>query len=182
MPNPRSEPPPRGEFIEIDGRRMHVVRAGLKSAAPTVLLEAGSFGFSADWAAVQARLAALGCYSFAYDRAGMGLSAPGPAPRDSRAIVADLEKLLAAAGETGPFILVGHSMAGLHVHLFAGRNPGMIAGLVLVDAVTPAAAAEPVARRWAAQYVKLSKAAAWAGSPKRSCCIRSDAGGAIGSA
>ena len=66
------------------------------------MLEAGSFGFSADWAAVQARLAAEGLRSLAYDRAGLGLSDPGPEPRDSQAIVGDLEALLAALGETGP--------------------------------------------------------------------------------
>jgi len=140
---------------------MHIVRAGEKGAGPTVVLEAGSFGFSADWAAVQSRLAALGRYSLAYDRAGMGLSDPGAAPRDSLAIVADLEKLLDAAGEVGPLVLVGHSMAGLHLHLFAGRNPGRIAGLVLVDAVTPTVAADPTVRNGAAHYVTLAKAVAW---------------------
>ena len=69
-------PPPRGELIQIDGRRLHVVRAGPAASRPVVLLEAGSFGFSADWAAVQARLAVLGTPSIAYDRAGMALSDP----------------------------------------------------------------------------------------------------------
>ena len=160
----RPAPPPRGEFVEVDGRRMHIVRAGPASAGPLVLLEAGSFGFSADWAVVQAGLAALGRRSLAYDRAGMGLSQAGPAPRDGLAIVDDLERLLAAAGEAGPLILVGHSMAGLHVHLFAGRNRGRVQGLVLVDAVTPTVAADPTVRRGAAQYVNLSRVAAWAAS------------------
>jgi pimeloyl-ACP methyl ester carboxylesterase len=159
----RPPPPPRGAFTTIDGRRLHVVRAGPKAApGPLVVLEAGSFGFSADWAVVQERLAALGVRSLAYDRAGMGLSEPGPAPRDSLAIVSDLEKLLAAEGEDGPIVLAGHSMAGLHLHLFAGRNPGKIAGLVLVDAVTPNVAVDPVVRRGAAQYVNLAKVVAWA--------------------
>jgi len=168
MAAPRPAPPPRGEFVEVDGRRMHIVRAGppasLASGQPLVLLEAGSFGFSADWAVVQEGLAALGRRSLAYDRAGMGLSQPGPAPRDGLAIVSDLERMLAAAGETGPLILVGHSMAGLHVHLFAGRNPKRVRGLVLVDAVTPTVAADRTVARGAAQYVNLSRAVAWAAS------------------
>ncbi len=159
----RPPPPPRGAFTIVDGRRLHVVRAGPKETpGPLVVLEAGSFGFSADWAVVQEKLAALGVRSLAYDRAGMGLSDPGPAPRDSLAIVSDLEKLLAAEGETGPIVLAGHSMAGLHIHLFAGRNPGRIAGLVLVDAVTPQVAADPAVRRGAAQYVNLAKLVAHA--------------------
>jgi pimeloyl-ACP methyl ester carboxylesterase len=157
-------PRPRGELIEIDGRNLHLVRAGPKSDGPTVLLEAGSFGFSADWAVVQNRLAARGIYSLAYDRAGMGLSAPGPSPRDGLAIASDLEGLLAAAGEAGPFVLAGHSMAGLHIHLFAARNPGKIAGLVFVDAVTPTLSADPWVRRGTALYLRFAQAAAWAAS------------------
>jgi pimeloyl-ACP methyl ester carboxylesterase len=155
-------PPPRGVSIDIGGRRLHVVRAGPSDGQPMVLLEAGSFGFSADWSVVQARLAARGVGSIAYDRAGLGHSDPGPLPRDALAVAADLEALLAAIGEAGPVVHVGHSMAGLHAHVFAGRNPGRIAGLVLVDAVTPASAATPAARRIARQYVRLARSAAWA--------------------
>jgi pimeloyl-ACP methyl ester carboxylesterase len=116
---------------------MHLVEAGPARATVTVILEAGSFGLSADWAVVQERLAAKGVRSLAYDRAGLGLSDPGPSPRDGHAIAFDLERLLAAVGEEGPFVACGHSMAGLHAHLFAARNHDRIVGLVLVDAATP---------------------------------------------
>lgn len=155
---------PRGRFVDIGGRRMHWVEAGPPNSEPVALLEAGSFGFSADWAVVQQRLAARGLRSIAYDRAGMGLSDRGPAPRDGLAIASDLEKLLAAIGERGPFILVGHSMAGLHTHLFAGRNPRQVAGLVLVDAIDPESAAHPMVRRYAAHFGRLSRLAAGAAS------------------
>ncbi len=143
---------------------MHVVRAGPRGEGLVVLLEAGSFGFSADWAVVQEQLAALGVHSIAYDRAGMALSDPGPSPRDGLAIVSDLERLLAALGEAGPLVVVGHSMAGLHLHHFAARNPSKVAGLVFVDAITPALAAEPASRRVAAAYIRLARAVAWASS------------------
>lgn len=150
-------------MVEIGGgRRLHLVRAGPEGARPTVLLEAGSFGFSADWSVVQARLAERGLRSLAYDRAGLGHSEVGPAPRDGLAIAADLEALLEAAHEPGPILYVGHSMAGLHAHLFAGRNRERVAGIVLVDAITPTAAEGAAAQRIAAQYVRLSRGAAWA--------------------
>ena len=157
---PTARPGPRGLLVDIGGRRLHLVRAGPASGAPTVLLEAGSFGFSADWSVVQARLAGQGLRSLAYDRAGMGWSDPGPAPRDGLAIVADLEALLAAACEPGPFVLVGHSMAGLHVQTFAGRNRARVAGVVLVDAVTAEVAADPLARQAASGYIAFSRFAA----------------------
>ena len=153
----------RGEFIAIgDGRRVHAVLAGpVAPPDPLVILEAGAFGFSADWAAVQAALAAAGFRSLAYDRAGLGRSDLGPSPRDGLNVVLDLEALLAALGEAGPLILCGHSMAGLHVRLFALRNPAQIVGLVLVDAATPEATDSGLMSTAVDHFGHLAQAFAW---------------------
>ncbi|MFC3067760.1 alpha/beta fold hydrolase [Phenylobacterium soli] len=127
----------RGEFIDVGGRALRVVRAGPAAARPLIVLEHGAFGCAADWAVVQARLAAKGFRSLAYDRAGLGHSDPGPQPRDGRAIVSDLAALLRALDERGPVVVVGHSMGGLMVRLFALTHPDRVLGVVLVDAVTP---------------------------------------------
>jgi pimeloyl-ACP methyl ester carboxylesterase len=140
---PKAAPPKsgakahRGELIDVGGRRLRIVRAGQPSARPTIILEHGAFGCASDWAVVQARLAAKGLASIAYDRAGLGHSEPGPRPRDGAAIVADLAVLLGALEEAGPFVLVGHSMGGLMVRLYALMHTKEILGVVLVDAVTP---------------------------------------------
>jgi pimeloyl-ACP methyl ester carboxylesterase len=156
-------PQPRGRMIRIgNGRNLHAVVAGPRGPAPpTVLLEAGAFGFSADWAAVQEKLAAEGLRSLAYDRAGLGFSDPGPEPRDGLAIVEDLERLLEADGEAGPFILCGHSMAGLHVRLFAARNRARVIGLVLVDATTPEAMDSKLVSGIVEQFGRATRLAAW---------------------
>lgn len=130
--------PTRGELIDIGGRRLHVVRAGPKtSERPLVVCEHGAFGCAADWAEVQAQLASEDLRSLAYDRAGLGYSDPGPRPRDGHGVVADLELLLGRAAEPGPYVLVAHSMAGLFARLFAARRSEQVAGVVMVDAVTP---------------------------------------------
>jgi len=152
--------PLRGEMVDIGGgRRMHIICEGPRSAAPTILFEAGAFGLSADWGAVQDKVVAQGMRACSYDRAGMGLSAPGPAPRDGVAVASDLEKLLAAAHEGGPFILVGHSMAGPRIQLFANRNPTKVAGLVYVDAATPEVTDTPLAGTWLGDKYGLPPAA-----------------------
>lgn len=162
MPSETLKPGARGAYLDIGGRRLHAVRAGpARTDRPLVLLEAGAFGFSADWAAVQARLAARGWASLAYDRAGLGLSDPGPKPRDGLAIVGDLEALLAADGVTGPLIPCGHSMAGLHVQLFAARHHADVVGLVLVDATTPASMESPLVSTFVSQFANASRLAAW---------------------
>lgn len=153
----------RGRLVDLGGdRRLHVVFAGpTTSPDPLVILEAGAFGFSADWAAVQEALAAAGFRSLAYDRAGLGRSDLGPSPRDGSNIVLDLEGLLAALGESGPLILCGHSMAGLHVRLFALRNPARIAGLVLVDAATPEATDSGLMSTVVDHFGHIAQAFAW---------------------
>jgi pimeloyl-ACP methyl ester carboxylesterase len=136
--------PPRGEMVDVGGRRLRLVRAGGSSDRPTVVLEHGAFGCASDWAEVQARLAAKGLSSLAYDRAGLGHSEAGPKPRDGKAIVADLAALLREVDEAGPFVLAGHSMGGLMVRLFAITHPERVLGVVLVDAVTPEVINHPI--------------------------------------
>lgn len=157
-------PAPRGTMVDIgEGRRLRLVCEGPvrgeTGGRPVVWLEAGAFGLAADWGAVQQALAADGWRSCAYDRAGMGFSPPGPAPRDGLAIVADFEKLVAASGEPGPYILAGHSMAGLRLREYVGRNRAKVAGLVLIDAAT----AEASTSQQAAPFLKAFTAASrWA--------------------
>jgi pimeloyl-ACP methyl ester carboxylesterase len=45
--------------------------------------------------------------------------------------------LLHAAGVPGPFVLVGHSLGGLFVRLFASTYPGEVVGLSPVDTRSP---------------------------------------------
>jgi pimeloyl-ACP methyl ester carboxylesterase len=149
-------------MVDIGGRRLHVVRAGPEHPQqPLVWLEAGAFGFSADWAAVQSGLAERRFASIAYDRAGLGLSDPGPLPRDGAAIGADVEALIDRLAPAGPLILAGHSMAGLHVHRLAVRLSARVAGLVLVDAATPQSMDSKLVSSAVSQFAGLSRLAAW---------------------
>jgi len=113
-----------------DGRRLAFRCSG--RGAPTVLLEGGWAASSLAWSRVQPLVAATARVC-SYDRAGMGLSDPGPAPRDGAAIARDLDDGLRAANIVGSFVVVGHSAGGLYVRLFADRRPADVVGMVLVD-------------------------------------------------
>ncbi len=112
------------------GRTLNLYCLGRGS--PTVVLESGISESSYTWWKVQGRIAKT-TRVCAYDRAGMGKSPPGPAPRDTAAEVADLGALLKAAKIEGPYVLVGHSMGGYNARLFASLHGDEVAGMVLVD-------------------------------------------------
>ena len=153
---------PRGLMYDVGGgRRMRLVCEGPADPnRPTVVYESGAFGFSGDWANVQVLTTARGVRSCAYDRAGMGLSDPSPEPRDGANVARDLEKLLAAAHVDGPLVLVGHSMAGSRLELFANRNRERVRGLVFVDTTPSTAMGDPVVRRYVTGFADAAHAAA----------------------
>jgi pimeloyl-ACP methyl ester carboxylesterase len=123
--------PPPGELVDVGGYRLHIQCVG--TGSPTVVLDAGLSGSSLDWNLVQPELGRT-TRVCAYDRAGMGWSDPGPQPRTPRQIADELHTLLTNAGIAGPYVLVGHSLAGKNVRLFALTHPDQVAGMVLVDA------------------------------------------------
>ena len=123
--------PPPGRLVDVGGHRLHVWCSG--SGTPSVILETGLGGSSADWGFVQPQVAKF-TRVCSYDRAGMGYSDPGPSPRTTRRIASELSQLLDRTGVTVPVVLVGASIGGLAVRLFASEHPERVAGLVLVDA------------------------------------------------
>lgn len=121
-----------GRMVDVGGYQLHLYCRGPRKP-PTVVLDAGSGGWSVNWLPVQERLAQAGVTACAYDRAGTGLSAPGPEPRVSSVIVRELKALLSASDLPRPYVLVGHSFGGMNMRLYAGTHPGDVAGLVLVE-------------------------------------------------
>jgi pimeloyl-ACP methyl ester carboxylesterase len=63
----------------------------------------------------------------------MGYSDPTPHPRRPSTSVDDLHALVEHAGIDGPLVLVGHSLGGFNMKLYAVRYPEQVAGIVLVD-------------------------------------------------
>jgi pimeloyl-ACP methyl ester carboxylesterase len=135
---------------------------GAPSAAPTVILEAGAFGTSADWDRVLDDLSGGGRVC-AYDRSGLGRSPPAPGGLDVIARAHELEGLLDQLGETRPVILVGHSNGALYIEAFARLWPARVAGLVYVDGVTSDDKDHPLLMHELAQERALSGLAAAAG-------------------
>jgi hypothetical protein len=101
-------------------------------ASPLVLLEAGG-GNSADtWRDVHVPIAGF-ARACAWDRPGRGSSGQPATVLNAGQYVPMLSELLKAAGEPGPYVLVGHSIGGVIAALFANQHRDAVAGMVLVD-------------------------------------------------
>jgi len=130
----RAHPMP-GRRVDVGGYKMHLDCAG--QGAPAVILDSGLGDSYVSWQIVQPAIAqfTLVC---SYDRAGLGYSDSSPRPRTSKVIAQELRTLLHNAAIEPPYILVGHSMGGYDVRLYASLYPHEVAGMVLVDSSHPA--------------------------------------------
>lgn len=118
----------------IAEKRVEHVVAG--HGAPAVVLENGLGGRLEWWAKVLPEVARE-TQVFAYNRPGIGASDSVPTPRDGDHIVEELRRNLRETGIAPPYVLVGHSLGGLYMQLYARRYPKEVAGLVLVDSTHP---------------------------------------------
>jgi pimeloyl-ACP methyl ester carboxylesterase len=148
-------PVAQGDFaglVDIGGRRLYLECRG--TGSPTVILEAGYRSPATVWSddllqPERPRTMVLEGVAAAtrvclYERPGTAAvldedlhpsrSDPVPQPRTAEDVVADLHALLQTAGVPGPYVLVGHSLGGAFVRLYAATYPADVVGLVLVDA------------------------------------------------
>lgn len=122
------------DYVDVGGEKLRMLITG--NGSPTVVFEAGGSGARGgsleSWERVQPAVSRFAC-TVTYDRAGIGFSTPGPAPRDARQIARELHTALLKAHAPPPYVLVGHSFGGPLNRVFAGLYPGEVVGMVLVD-------------------------------------------------
>ncbi len=143
------------------GRKMYLKCSG--KGSPAVVLVGGLRASADDWSITDKSVPAVfpEVSKFtrvcAYDRPGTPVgekpsrSDPVPQPTTAKDAVADLHALLSAAGETGPYVLVGHSYGGLVVRLYASTYPKDVSGLVLIDALSEGLRDAETPEQWAIQ-------------------------------
>lgn len=163
--------PAPGRLVDIGGRRMQIECRG--SGSPTVVFETGLDYFGAlAWSKILAPTAQF-TRACAYSRAGIVWSDDKPGPHDAVGAARDLHATLAAAGEAGPFVMVGLSMGGPLISTYAGLYGDQVSGLVYVDASHPdqlkrfeAVLGKPAGGGMAAFAQDLGGMLSWTGVPR----------------
>ncbi len=123
-------PPATTSFIATRYGKVAVQMSGPETG-PRVMLLHGTAAWSGFWRDVSAHLAANGWRVIAVDTPPFGYSDRDPQARYSR--IHQAERLADILKATGPATIVGHSFgAGAGIEL-ALREPGKVAGLILVD-------------------------------------------------
>jgi pimeloyl-ACP methyl ester carboxylesterase len=128
-------------ILTVGDQNLHIEMFG--ESGPTIVFEAGLGNDTSTWRLVAASVAKFARVVL-YDRAGLGQSMP---LSKNSAITADdaaanLHKLLTAADIRPPYILVGHSLGGLYVQMFARKYPSEVSGIVLLDSASSEAPSE----------------------------------------
>jgi pimeloyl-ACP methyl ester carboxylesterase len=126
----RRQFPLPGKSIDVNGNSLHYLVMG--EGKPTVVVNSGQGATHLDWQLVQPEVAKF-TQIVSYDRAGYGWSDLSAEPRTAERVVNELRQLLQNAEIAPPYVLVGMSLSGLFVRLFAYLHPEEVAGIILVD-------------------------------------------------
>ena len=110
----------------------------------TVVVITGLASSASGWSLVSHQFRGITRTCF-YDRPGVGYSPARPNHKqvlDAGLYAHELQALLSAAGEPGPYLIVGHSFGGLVARAFAFDYPRVVRGVLLAESVDPGTTTE----------------------------------------
>ncbi|MDP3759313.1 MAG: alpha/beta fold hydrolase [Ramlibacter sp.] len=130
----RLGPLPERRKLQTRSGALEYVASG--AGQPTIVLLNGAGVTLEGWRALYPAIEKAGTV-FAWNRFGLkGSDAPRLA-QTGAVVVASLRELLAYAGMTPPYVLVGHSLGGLYANLFARLYPKEVAAVLFLEATHP---------------------------------------------
>ncbi len=127
---------PKGELVDVGGFKLHINSSGVKSSKPTLVIEGGG-GLSTEFYHWLNEDLKDSMRVVRYDRSGIGFSDKCTTPRDPETIAHELHTLLLKAGESPPYIMVGHSLGGPYIRVFTELYPKEVAAMFFLDATHP---------------------------------------------
>jgi len=133
--NTKSKFPIQGELVSVGVHKLNYKSLG--KGEPLVVFESGlDEGGFLSWQKVQEEVSKF-TSTLSYNRAGILFSERGNSPKTGEAKADELYLLLKKTNNNGPYILVGHSLAGYMLRSFIAKYPQEVAGIVFVDVSHP---------------------------------------------
>lgn len=129
---------PAGEFVTVSGHKMHVYRDG-NTRGPKLVFLSGSATVAPvyDFKILYRKLL-RDFRVIVIEKFGYGYSEHYEAPCDIDSLVSYLRQALEQLGESGPFILLPHSMSGLEAIRWKQKYPEEIRAIIGLDMAVPA--------------------------------------------
>ncbi|NMA67426.1 MAG: alpha/beta hydrolase [Clostridiaceae bacterium] len=129
---------PNGMLVEVDGHKIHIYAEGEKGDKPTLVFMSGSgtvapvYDFKALYSMLsdEYRIAVV-------EKAGYGYSEICEVERDIDTMLSEVRQGLALAGESGPYVLLPHSMSGLEAIYWAQLYPEELTAIIGLDMAVP---------------------------------------------
>lgn len=132
-----------GERVQVNGGALNVYREG--SVGPTIVLLSG-LGTAAPALDFAPLIRALGGYKIVVvEGFGYGYSDTSAPARTVENITAEIHEALAKLDINGPYVLMGHSIAGFYTLHYANRYPEEVSAVIGVDPTVPVANVEQAA-------------------------------------
>jgi pimeloyl-ACP methyl ester carboxylesterase len=123
--------PPRGEMVEVDGDKVRVLCEGPRT--PTTLLWMAGGYEQALWLDPLHERMKGEIRSCEIDRPGLGYSELGALPITLDRTLQVTHDALAKVGETGPLIIIGHSMGGIFATNYYQAYPNQVKAIIQLD-------------------------------------------------
>ena len=140
---------PPGEMVEVDGKRMHVLITspskpagdeGTNGGSSPVIIMLPGLGTpapSVDFLPLAKKLAEKGFLCVSPDPFGYGFSDDTIKARTADAMIEEIRTALSKLQIPAPYILLGHSVSGFYIRIWADRYPEEICGLICEDISVP---------------------------------------------
>lgn len=134
-PIERSSTEPYGERVEVTGGAVNVYRAG--DSGPTIVM-LGGYGTAAPALDYAPLIRELDDYQIVVvEGFGYGYSDLTAPPRTVENITTELHEALEQVGVDEPYVVLGHSIAGIYDLVYANRYPDEVSAVVGIDASVP---------------------------------------------
>jgi pimeloyl-ACP methyl ester carboxylesterase len=137
----RSNSTAYGERIQIDQGTINVSRTGETGPTLVLLSGLGTPAPALDFAPLIREL--RGYRTVVVEGFGYGYSDITARPRTIENITEELHEVLAKLGITGPYVLVGHSIAGYTTLHYANKYPAEVSAVIGIDPTVPTATTAP---------------------------------------